>query len=208
MSLISFLSCNNGKKYHDVPTYKEEVITSESRIAIIRKFQKNLIASFKDPNTSPLPAGEIRGFKKLDFFPIDTTFTIRAKFIRTPEEKPFLMPTSTSRKTSQLKYGEAHFDLEGVSYSLDIYKNNEALPFGLAAQTLFLPFSDLTNGENTYGGGRYLDLDYPKDGVLLIDFNMAYNPYCAYNPEYSCPLVPAQNHLDVFVKAGVVYQQK
>jgi uncharacterized protein (DUF1684 family) len=68
---------------------------------------------------------------------------------------------------------------------------------------LFLPFADLTNGEETYGGGRYLDLTIPTGNTILLDFNKAYNPYCAYNPKYSCPLVPKQNRLDIPIIAGV-----
>ena len=68
---------------------------------------------------------------------------------------------------------------------------------------MFLPFSDLTSGNETYGGGRYIDLEIPKGKTITIDFNQAYNPYCAYNPKYSCPIVPAENELLTNVNAGV-----
>ena len=68
---------------------------------------------------------------------------------------------------------------------------------------LFLPFTDLTNGEATYAGGRYIDLAIPDGDTLIIDFNKSYNPYCAYNKKYSCPIVPKVNHLEIDINAGV-----
>lgn len=102
-----------------------------------------------------------------------------------------------------VKYGEAYFELDGKELKLDIFQNIEASRIPLYRNSLFLPFNDLTNGVTTYGGGRYIDLTIPKEDVICIDFNKAYNPYCAYNYKYSCPIPPEQNNLDVEINAGV-----
>ena len=73
---------------------------------------------------------------------------------------------------------------------------------------LFLPFTDLSNGEKSYTGGRFIDLEIPNSDVIVIDFNKAYNPYCAYSPDYSCPIPPAENHLNVNILAGVMKPKK
>ena len=94
--------------------------------------------------------------------------------------------------------------IKGETITLNIYQTESAF-LNKLDNTLFLPFLDLTNGENTYAGGRYLDLIIPDNDSLIIDFNKAYNPYCAYNPKYSCPIVPSTNFIHVKVEAGVMY---
>jgi uncharacterized protein (DUF1684 family) len=98
-----------------------------------------------------------------------------------------------------IKYGYATFKLKDKSHKLLLLLqlNNED-----EKDKLFLPFTDKTNGFETYGGGRYLDLDLEKDDQLIIDFNFAYNPFCAYNDNYTCPVPPAENQLDIEIKAG------
>ena len=96
------------------------------------------------------------------------------------------------------------FKLKGQQFNLNIYQNVESED----KDYLFLPFSDETNGIESYGGGRYIDLRIPEGNQLTIDFNSAYNPYCAYNDKYSCPLTPRKNHLDVEVKAGIKVFEK
>lgn len=163
----------------------------------VHAFQMKLNKEFASEKESPLEPSDRKHFKSLDFFPANPTFCVVAKFIRTPNEKPFPMKTSTSRTPMYVKYGELHFTLEGKACVLNLYK-----PTAPGEDYYFLPFTDLTNGEETYGGGRYIDLEAPGDTVV-IDFNKAYNPYCAYSGRYSCPRVPKENHLEVAVKAGV-----
>lgn len=174
----------------------------------VRKFQKELNKHYADPEKSPLTEEDLKVFKSLDFFKPDRKYFVKAKFIRTPDEKPFEMPTSTDRKPLYVKYGEAHFEIDGKKLKLDVFQNVEASQVPLYKNNLFLPFNDLTNGVTTYGGGRYLDLTVPENNVIYIDFNKAYNPYCAYNYKYSCPIPPEQNDLGVEIKAGAKLEVK
>lgn len=113
------------------------------------------------------------------------------------------MKTNTTRTPEYVKYGELHFDLQGRRFLLNIYQNIELIKTEGYEDYLFLPFSDETNGVETYGGGRYIDAAIPEGDSLTIDFNKAYNPYCAYNEKYSCPIVPRQNYLNTRIEAGV-----
>lgn len=195
-------ACKEKKKYHD--TEKDEVLAAPTdALADILTFQKELNEEFKDPEESPLPDRYRKNFKTLDFFAPDTTYVVEARFVRTPESLPFLMPTTTDRKSKEVVYGIAHFELNGKKRQLEIYQNKELMQQEEFRDYLFLPFTDSTNDRETYAGGRYIDLRIPKSDFIRIDFNRAYNPYCAYNKKYSCPIVPSVNALDTEVRAGV-----
>lgn len=200
--LVLLTACKQKRKYHDVAEKEIAAFRTDATIDI-RKFQRELNEEFKNPETSPLSDKFRKDFESLEFFAPDTSYVVRAKFVRTPEALPFMMPTTTDRKSEEVLYGIAHFHLNGEARQLEIYQNKELMLEEEYADYLFLPFTDLTNSEETYGGGRYIDLRIPKSDVITIDFNRAYNPYCAYNKKYSCPLVPAINHLDTKVLAGV-----
>ena len=166
-------------------------------------FQKNLNEEFADATKSPLTDEDRANFKGLDFFAIDPDFIVEATFIRTKNEKAFEMKTTTDRAPMYVKYGELTFLLKGQKYQLNVYQNLELIKRKGFKKHLFLPFSDLTSGNETYIGGRYIDLEIPKGKTITIDFNQAYNPYCAYNHKYSCPIVPLENDLITYIYAGV-----
>lgn len=167
------------------------------------EFQRTLNAEFKDASKSPLKDKERRDFKGLAFFEFDSAYVVNATFKRTPEEAPFKMKTTTDRLALFMKYGEITFTLNNESFQLNIYQDQDLLNEEGFKDYLFLPFLDDTNGEETYGAGRYIDLEIPEGNMMTIDFNTAYNPYCAYNEKYSCPIVPRENYVGVAVKAGV-----
>ena len=168
-----------------------------------QEFQDNLNLEYSDKEKSPLTDEDFKTFKSLDFFPINAKYIIEAKFIRTKKEKVFKMKTSTSRLPEYKKYGELHFTIDGVACKLNVYQNIDLIKKPGFDDYLFLPFSDQTSGKETYIGGRYVDLRIQKGTTWKIDFNKAYNPYCAYNYEYSCPIVPLENDLNVAILAGV-----
>ncbi|WP_291963540.1 DUF1684 domain-containing protein [Maribacter sp.] len=197
-----FVSCGQEKKYHDVKDQVKLAVTSD-KIADILKFQEELNAEFKDPETSPLADRFRINFESLDFFEPDTSYVVQAEFIRTPEALPFAMPTTTDRESTEVVYGIAKFTLNGKEHELEIYQSPELIKQAEYEDYLFLPFTDKTNGEETYGGGRYLDLTIPKGDKIILNFNKAYNPYCAYNKKFSCPIVPKVNNLDTEIKVGV-----
>lgn len=166
-------------------------------------FQKHINLEYADSTSSPLLKKDLKEFKTLDFYPISEKFFVVAKFVRTPNEKPFEMPTTTTRKPIYLKYGETHFSIDGKTFKLNIYQSQDLKKIEKYKDDLFLPFTDLTSGAESYGGGRYVDLKIPSSDTIIIDFNTAYNPYCAYNHKYSCPIPPHENDLNMEIKAGV-----
>jgi uncharacterized protein len=166
-------------------------------------FQKKLNSEYADPNESPLMEEDLKYFKPLEFYAISEKFAVEAQFIKSSNEKVFKMKTSSNRLPEYIKYGELHFTLDGKELKLNVYQNVELIKKPGYEEALFLPFSDETCGKESYIGGRYIDLKIPKTETILIDFNTAYNPYCAYNHKYSCPIVPLENDLKVAIEAGV-----
>ncbi len=199
--IIAMASCRDPKRYHD--TSQESIAYTSDALKDIDQFQKKLNAEFLDPEISPLPDRYRKDFMGLDFFSPDTTFRVWARLEYTPETLPFMMPTNTDRESEERVFGIAHFSIEGRSFALEVYQTQDLLDDPDFEDYLFLPFLDATNGEETYAGGRYIDLRIPDGDSLLIDFNRAYNPYCVYNKKYSCPLVPKVNALDIAIRAGV-----
>jgi uncharacterized protein (DUF1684 family) len=172
-------------------------------IVLTEKFQKEITADYADSKTCPLVAEDLAKFSTLDFYPINENFFVITQFTRTAKEKAFEMKTSTDRKPIYVKYGEVQFTIEGKALKLNVYRNIELSKREEYKDYLFLPFSDLTSGNESYSGGKYIDLKIPRSKTIAIDFNTSYNPYCAYNPKYSCPIVPLENDLNVEIRAGV-----
>lgn len=173
------------------------------------EFQKEMNADFKDASTSPLTKKGLKEFKGLDFFPIQEKYKVIAKLKKTPDAPVFKFPTTTDRVVVYKKYGEIYFTIDGKDLKLDIYKSKHAKKG--YKDDLFLPFLDETNGKTSYGGGRFVDVvttDEQEDGTILIDFNKAYNPYCAYSDRYSCPITPRNNFIKIAIEAGVMKYEK
>ncbi len=178
-------------------------IYGQTHKAAILKFQEELNAEFSHPTESPLKPKDLKKFKNHTFFPINSQFRIEAKFVKAINTLPFRMKTSTNRRPIYEKYGEAIFQIDGKTYKLNVYQNHELLTVEGYKDYLFLPYTDLTNGKETYGGGRYIGLRIPSGDTIIIDFNKSYHPLCAYNHDYSCPIPPEENDLNVRIEAGV-----
>lgn len=194
--IVLFTNCTTQKK-----SYEE----------VIKLFQYELNTQYADVEESPLTAEDLKTFKALEFFEIDKNFSIEAVFELTPDTPIFEMQTTTDRLPLYRKYGIAHFIINGKNLELSIYQNPKLMTSLEYESYLFLPFNDTTNGNGTYGGGRYIELEIPSEDskTIVIDFNKAYNPYCAYNPKYSCPIPPAENNLPVAIPVGVkAYNKK
>ncbi len=168
-----------------------------------KKFQIELDREYANPEKSPLDEKDLEKFRGLEFFEIDPDYIVQAEFVRTPSESPFAMKTSTDRMKIYVKYGELYFSLKGEDFKLNVYQNQDLVNDPEYFDYLFLPFTDLTNGDVTYGGGRYIDFRIPKSNEVTLDFNKAYNPYCAYSGNYSCPIPPKENDLPIEIIAGV-----
>ncbi|MBP8793748.1 MAG: DUF1684 domain-containing protein [Lutibacter sp.] len=171
----------------------------------IQQFQYKMNTEFADANKSPLTEKDIKTFKSLDFFPINENYKVEATLKLTPNEPVFEMKTTSDRLPLYKKYGELSFKINEKLCLLSVFQNQEQLNSFEYNNLLFLPFSDLTNNKTTYAGGRYLDLETPTKGktTIILDFNKAYNPYCAYNHDFSYPVPPAENNLQVAIEAGV-----
>lgn len=187
-------------------------LASQSSQAILEEaqaYQDSISERFQNPETTILDAKTFRKFKALEYYPVDLKYRVTADFVRTPNEKPFLMPTTTERLPEYVKYAEAHFKIDGKPLKLMLYKSTDSWgdpeKYG---NHLFLPFTDWTSGDGSYGGGRFIDLTIPEGDTIIIDFNKSYNPYCAYSPKYSCPIPPRENDLPIRIEAGVKDFQK
>ena len=176
---------------------------NEKQVLDETPFQKKMNAEYKDASKSPLKKKDLKVFKSLDFFPFDSTFIVEASLKRTPDTEWFNMKTTTDRLSKERVFGFLSFELQGQSFKLNVYQGEELMEEEGFKDYLFLPFIDNTNGTSTYAGGRYIDLRIPDGDTIEIDFNSAYNPYCAYNEKYSCPIVPRTNALDININAGI-----
>lgn len=178
-------------------------IGKSAQLEAIKAFQEELNSDFADPEKSPLEEKDRLIFKELEFFPANVDFCFEATLERTPQAMPFMMQR-TKDQVKYVKYGNAVFSFQGKTFSLGLYQNLDLIARNPDFKDhLFLPFTDLTNGTSTYAGGRYIDLKIPEGNRIVIDFNQAYNPYCAYNKKYSCPIPPKENDLQIAVEAGV-----
>jgi uncharacterized protein len=156
-------------------------------------------ATFKSGSESPLPESNRAGFQGLSYYPLDASLRFRVELHRYSGPKPLRIATNTGEIRSGLIYGYFEFQVEGQPCKLQVYRLEDNSGRG---PSLFIPFRDATSGKETYGAGRYIDLAENTSGVYDLDFNRAYNPYCAYNSEYSCPLPPAENTLSLPIRAG------
>lgn len=157
-------------------------------------------AAFRASAQSPIPAHARPGFRGLAYYPVDPAYRfedIRLAPYDGDGPPEFQIPTSDRRLRPARRVGSLHFALGGRTHALTAYDLSGGHGHGL-----FVPFLDATSGPETYGAGRYLDLEPEPDGTYVLDFNLAYHPYCAYSAEYSCPLTPAENRLGVRIQAG------
>jgi uncharacterized protein len=172
----------------------------EQYAAEINEERKKKDVFLKEDDTSPLLPEDRDGFKELKYFAPDLRYNILANLEPVTNKQVRVLTTSTSEQTRYLEYAWATFELDGKENRLLIL---EVMEMGPNRGKLFLAFADDTSAGETYGGGRYLDLKkIPAATSIELDFNKAYNPYCAYNDGYSCPLPPTENILKVAILAG------
>lgn len=154
---------------------------------------------FKTGGDSPIPEIQRPLFKGLSYFPIDRAYRIPASLDQAPSNPPvtIILPTSRNIPRRMVKVGTLRFTVNGSTMALTAFAGEEE---GLAR--LFVPFGDTTNRAETYGGGRYLEMDLTPTGLYDLDFNRATNPYCVYNVSYDCPIPPPENRMTIAVRAG------
>jgi uncharacterized protein (DUF1684 family) len=166
-------------------------VTSRTELESFRAAKDNF---YRRDHRAALTAEQQRDFKGLSYFPQNDSLVIKAGIDRNVQPGIVHMETTKGEQQEYRRFGVVHFEVEGWAAQVTLYASDHS-------HNLFLPFRDATSGKETYGAGRYLDLHTHGDEVL-IDFNYAYNPNCAYNPDWSCPLPPAENWLEVPIRAG------
>ncbi len=163
----------------------------------LTEFRKSKDEFFASDEDSPLTPEQRKKFRKLEYYTENPQlrFTVVLDEFSDQEKEPTEIITSTGESNTQIRWGKFNFPVDGHDVSLIVFRAMDGDDF-------FLPFADSTSGSETYGAGRYLEVVPLHDGPYLIDFNYAYNPYCAYNPHWSCPIPPPGNRLQVAILAG------
>ena len=185
--IILFLLIYNlvSQKHMDYPT-------------MIATHRQEVNEFMKNSSQSPLPDSIKSSFQGLNFFEVDENYKVTAELDRIENASPLRLGTSDGTVKDYIRYAYANFQLQGQNLRLLVLRSTETNE----QDYFFIPFSDITSGQQTYGGGRYLDLEFTKKDQLEIDFNLAYNPYCVFNWGFSCPLPPPENDLPISIMAG------
>lgn len=175
---------------------------AQSYIQETQKYQSDYRAEYLGKE-SPFTKDEKKKFKQTSYFPIQEKYRVEVEYKELSTKDTLIFMTSKGSEVSYIRFAELTFTIDNNTYSLFAYQNVRMSQKPDYTGWLFLPFKDLTSGESTYGGGRYLDFSIPKEEKVYIDFNKSYHPYCAYSDRFYCPLVPQENWLNVAIEAGV-----
>ncbi|MBC5993680.1 DUF1684 domain-containing protein [Pontibacter cellulosilyticus] len=179
--------------------FKDAFFNEENYTMPLLKEREDKDLSFRSKTNSPLNDEERRSFKNLVYYEPNLEYRIKAEVEPLPEQDTLLMPLTNGSYEPYLRYALAKFEVQNQPHQLTLYKKLS----GEKKDQLFVPFTDKTNGFETYGGGRYLDVPFEEGAkTVTLDFNRAYSPFCAYNPEYVCPLPPKDNRLSIAIPAG------
>ncbi|MEE9599831.1 MAG: DUF1684 domain-containing protein [Anaerolineales bacterium] len=157
-------------------------------------FRKQKDSFFEADHHSPLSMEQKQNFQGLSYFQENPALRFDLEVEPFDEHNQVQMQTSTGEIKDYLKYGRFRFEVEGITTELTVYTSDDG--------EAFVPFKDKTSGKETYGAGRYLELEHQNGNHFQVDFNLAYNPWCAYSPDYSCPIPPEENRLSVSIHAG------
>lgn len=163
-------------------------------MSTLERFRQEKDQFFKNDQNSPLTLAQKLVFTKLNYYAENTSLRMELPMEMVTPPKTVNMITSTGDRRDYLNKAQVRFDVDGQEAVLQVYED----AFGM----YFLPFVDATAPQETYGAGRYLEPVEVRPGVLLVDFNLAYNPFCAYNSRWSCPIPPHENRLKLRIEAG------
>jgi uncharacterized protein (DUF1684 family)/lysophospholipase L1-like esterase len=177
-------------------------LATPERIEVL-KYQQELDDFYTDSTTSPLTPEERAAFRGHEFFSYNPEMAIEANIEVLENEPWFNMATSSGVSREYRRYAKATFELRGQTLELFLYQSKRLMAMEEYQDHLFLPFMDKTTGVSTYGTGRFMDITKPEGSTMILDFNYAYNPYCAYTDGYSCPITPQENYIDIEVNAGI-----
>ena len=159
---------------------------------------------YSNKKTSPLNKKARKAFTGHRFYEVDLEYVVKAQFARITSGDTVVMKTSADTEKKYVKYAQLHFNIKNNHCHLLVYQSLTMREMDEYKNYLFIPFKDLTSGKETYGGGRYIDITIPEGDEIMLNFNTAYNPYCAYADGYFCPIPPAENTLNIEIKAGAM----
>lgn len=162
-------------------------------------------AEFANPQTTPLDSAERKSFAGIKYYQVDERYNVRATLTRFVNTPVFDLPHSNNFSKPYRSFGKVEFELLGKPCTLTVLEPANKKPG--YDKYLLICFTDETSGNETYGSGRYIDIEIPQSNMLELDFNLAYNPYCAYSSRYKCPIPPRENHLAIAVRAGERYEK-
>lgn len=178
-------------------------VSEEEYIAEIESFRVKKDLELKEGDSSPLSDEQVENFKGLSYFPIDLKYRLSAQFVPDGQQRQISLTSSDGNKVNFVKQGTVNFELDGKSYSLTVFRNNNLPEIGNDKNQLFIPFTDNSTGSETNAEGRYLFIDsVEEEGSIILDFNKAMNPYSAYNSSYISIIPPAENSLSTVVATG------
>ncbi len=175
-------------------------------VAGYEEYWNKMNDDYRNPEKSPLMEEDLADFDSIPRYAFNPDYRVEAVWEDVKRSKPFQIQATGKIRQRYQKVGLLHFAIGEDSLQLPVYRNLSQMRNPEYKDHLFLPFTDETNGFSTYGGGRYLDISYPETDTLIVDFNRTYNPYCAYNDKYSCPIPPEENRLKVRVEAGAKHE--
>jgi uncharacterized protein (DUF1684 family) len=187
LALFVVAGCTSGPRPDDDGSYIADLVAERD----------DKDRQFRASPGEPVPADKMATLLPLKYYPVDPAYAVPAALQLSDQRPVFEMPTSTGTLRRYQLVGNLAFTFNGQEHTLGAF-----VPAGEPIQSLFVPFADLTTGTDTYPAGRYLDVHPTATGFYTIDFNRAYNPYCAYNLSYECPFPPPSNRLNVPILAG------
>ena len=181
--------------------FTPSISTAQSHADDVKEYRSHYREKFINSRQGLLKESDL---KYLRFYDPDSTYIVECTFRLTPDAKEFMMPTYSGLERPYIKYGILTFTLKGQKGELSLYQNLSLKDDPAFKDYLFIPFKDKTNGSETYGGGRYLEMRTGEivNNKTFIDFNICYNPYCAYTEGFNCPIPPTENHLNMKIAVG------
>lgn len=188
MAIIALVIISYSMGIWDSGSYEQQIL----------KAREETDQFMRRSSESPLTDQQKRSFRGLEYFPPNPDYIVNAKLVPFQRKTTMTIPTSDNKEVTYIKYAMAEFTIDGTPQSLLLLQSEEEND----PKALFLAFTDQTSGNETYGGGRYIDLRLNNDRRVIIDFNKAYSPFCMFNENFSCPFPPQENHLSVAIPAG------
>src|SRR3989449_364968 len=190
------------KSFAKTGRFDESLKIVEGYVKEIEATRREKDFFFKEDAESPIPHVLRHNLEGLAYFPPDPKYRVRAKLIKDPNPQRVVLATSKGVPREMIRYGVFECEIDGTKQRLAAFKSVPQPGHHHADESLFVPLRDATSGKETYGASRYLDIEEQPTDEYVIDFNLAYNPYCAYSDDYVCPFPPRENWLSVPIRAG------